>query len=75
MDKVIYMRDLDGTGSMHPCLKGDPGAVAYEPVNANVRLAAKVLMSCWHREETYFIRLTPEKLRDVKWAFSVLEVL
>lgn len=26
---TIWMCDLDGTGSMHPCLKGGPGAVAY----------------------------------------------
>ena len=25
----IYMVDLDGTGSMHPASKGDPGAVEY----------------------------------------------
>lgn len=28
---VVYLRDLDGTGSMHVCAKGDPGAVAYVP--------------------------------------------
>lgn len=26
MDVVAYMRDVDGTGSLHPCAKGDPGA-------------------------------------------------
>ena len=25
----IYARDLDGTGSMHICSEGDPGAVRY----------------------------------------------
>lgn len=29
---VVYLRDLDGTGSMHPCSKGDPGAIAYYPL-------------------------------------------
>jgi hypothetical protein len=24
---VAYLRDLDGTGSMHVCAKGDPGAI------------------------------------------------
>lgn len=28
-DDVIYMKDVDGTGSLHPCLKGDPGALRY----------------------------------------------
>jgi hypothetical protein len=28
-DDAIYMRDLDGTGSMHPCSKGDPGAIRF----------------------------------------------
>jgi len=32
-DKTVYLRDIDGTGSMHVCAKGDPGAVAYVPVN------------------------------------------
>lgn len=26
---IVYLRDLDGTGSMHPCLEGDPGAIPY----------------------------------------------
>lgn len=26
---VVYMRDLDGTGSMHVCAERDAGAVAY----------------------------------------------
>lgn len=30
MSEPIYARDLDGTGSMHICSKGDPGAVKYE---------------------------------------------
>lgn len=28
-DEVVYMIDLDGTGSMHPCSKEDYGSVAY----------------------------------------------
>lgn len=28
-DLCIYARDLDGTGSMHICSKGDPGAVWF----------------------------------------------
>ncbi len=28
-DSVIWMVDLDGTGSMHPASEGDPGAVRY----------------------------------------------
>ena len=30
----IWCRDLDGTGSMHPCSKGDPGAVEFIPADA-----------------------------------------
>lgn len=30
---VVFLRDVDGTGSLHPCLKGDPGAIAYVPVD------------------------------------------
>lgn len=28
---IAYLRDLDGTGSMHVCAKGDPGAVPVYP--------------------------------------------
>jgi hypothetical protein len=28
-----FFRDLDGTGSMHTCAKGDQDAVAYVPLN------------------------------------------
>lgn len=31
MSDLVYLRDLDGTGSMHVCSKGDPGAIAYAP--------------------------------------------
>lgn len=27
----VWLRDVDGTGSMHVCAKGDPGAVEYVP--------------------------------------------
>ena len=26
---IVYLRDLDGTGSMQPCAKDDPGAVKF----------------------------------------------
>lgn len=26
---LTYLRDLDGSGSLHACLKGDPGAIAF----------------------------------------------
>jgi len=29
--ETVWLRDLDGTGSMHPCAEGDPGAVEYVP--------------------------------------------
>lgn len=28
-DEVVWLRDLDGTGSMHPCAPHDPGAIRY----------------------------------------------
>lgn len=28
-DPEVWLRDLDGTGSMHVCAAGDPGAVPY----------------------------------------------
>lgn len=31
---TVYLRDLDGTGSMHVCSKGDAGAIAYCPKGA-----------------------------------------
>ena len=27
-EPIAYLRDLDGTGSLHPCAPGDPGAIA-----------------------------------------------
>ena len=29
MTDIVYLRDLDGSGSMHVCAEGDKGAVAY----------------------------------------------
>lgn len=26
---VVYLHDLDGTHSFHPCAKNDPGAIAF----------------------------------------------
>lgn len=37
----VYLRDLDGTGSMHVCAKGDPGAVEYVPVWQPIETAPK----------------------------------
>lgn len=37
---AVYLRDLDGTGSMHVCAKGDPGAIAFSPL-ATAALAAQ----------------------------------
>lgn len=31
---VIYLRDLDGTGSLHLCDKGDEGALVYVPAKS-----------------------------------------
>lgn len=29
--KIVYLRDVDGTGSLHPCSKDDPNAIEYAP--------------------------------------------
>jgi len=29
MTDTIYMCDVDGSGSLHPCWEGDPGAIKY----------------------------------------------
>ena len=31
--ELVYLRDLDGTGSMHICASGDDGAIAYAPAS------------------------------------------
>ena len=31
MSGSVYLRDIDGSGSMHPCAKGDLGAIEYIP--------------------------------------------
>jgi hypothetical protein len=28
-DEIVWLRDLDGTGSMHVCTPHDPGAIRY----------------------------------------------
>lgn len=38
----IWLRDVDGTGSMHPCAKGDPGAIEYVPAIAATPVPSKV---------------------------------
>ena len=45
MTDAVYLRDLDGTGSMHVCSQEDPGAREYLPSDARpmtVAEAAKV---------------------------------
>jgi len=47
MTDAVYLRDLDGTGSMHVCSQEDPDAREYLPADARpvtVAEAAKVLM-------------------------------
>lgn len=40
MPARIWARDLDGTGSMHPCAKGDPGAVEFIRADLVEQMAA-----------------------------------
>lgn len=39
---VAYGRDLDGTGSLHPCAKGDSGAIALYDAATVAELRAEV---------------------------------
>lgn len=48
----IWSIDLDGTGSMHPCLRGDPGAVEY--IRAD-------LVPQWQPIETLPAEIDPEQ--------------
>ena len=47
----VYLRDLDGTGSLHVCAEGDPGAIEFVPAAIATdqaerdRLANKWLLS------------------------------
>lgn len=36
---VTFLRDVDGTGSLHPCGEGDPGAIAYVPAETKEEVA------------------------------------
>ena len=71
MSNIIYMRDLDGTGSMHPCLKGDPGAVAYCPLVDDRKVAANVLYSYWQGRR-FSDPLTELEIEEIKRAFYLL---
>lgn len=42
MDDTVYLRDIDGTGSMHVCVKGDAGAVEYVPAATLTAQAAEI---------------------------------
>ena len=33
-EAVVYLRDLDGTGSLHVCAEGDPGAIEFVEARA-----------------------------------------
>ena len=45
---TVYLRDIDGSGSLHVCRKGDTGAIEFTPTPPTpadpVREAAKVLL-------------------------------
>lgn len=42
---TIYLRDIDGTGSMHVCAKDDEGAIEYAQINKDLHAAAPDLLS------------------------------
>lgn len=48
MSDSVWLRDLDGTGSLHVCSEGDPGAIEFVPsvcqaVDADLLVALKGL--------------------------------
>lgn len=42
VEAVAWLRDIDGTGSLHPCAKGDPGAIEFYPQSALDALRGEV---------------------------------
>ncbi len=38
-DEMVWLRDLDGTGSMHVCRPHDPGAIRYVREDLAFRLS------------------------------------
>jgi hypothetical protein len=44
VEAVAWLRDIDGTGSLHPCAKGDPGAIEFRPASAITALEGEVAM-------------------------------
>ena len=65
-DNILYARDLDGTGSMHVCSKGDPGAVAFAPVHQPDhpnREAIEEAFHDWWSKDGHAIDTEP----DVSW--------
>lgn len=45
----VYLRDIDGTGSLHVCSKGDPGAICYTPEAVKgdlLEAVVSLLMAC-----------------------------
>ena len=42
VEAVAWLRDIDGTGSLHPCAKSDPGAIEFRPASAITALEGEV---------------------------------
>ena len=66
---VQYLRDVDGIGSMHPCAKGDDGAVAYIPA---AQLTTTIVNS-FEGGPPWMIKLIYETHAEYSDAFDVIQ--
>lgn len=41
-EHIAWLRDLDGTGSLHPCAEGDSGAIEFVSANTLTRKQALI---------------------------------
>jgi hypothetical protein len=53
---VVWLRDKDGTGRLHPCDRDDPGALAYIPAERAEDVAG---LEVWPTRQTNAPRVGP----------------
>lgn len=67
---IAYGRDIDGTGSIHICAKGDPGYIELYPATEVERLEASLadaktrLANLYEAAERYFDRYCQDEASD-----------
>lgn len=52
-EPVAWLRDLDGTGSLHACSEGDPGAIAVVPIEELYALQSRLAEVEGERDNQY----------------------